>query len=1181
MEVRVKIMHQPKYKQITEFHEFLKQNDCKNAVQQLQRLQQGSMKPAEKKLIEALCIRYDKVLQRLDKAIVQEGSDYINQSDIARLSELDAINPLPGISIVSCCMNRNDNLKKALKTWLKLAVDEIVIVDWSSSTHVSETLADIDDSRIKIIRVENESKWILTYGFNVGLRASSFERIFKLDADIEVSPNFLELNAFTDFEYVRGHWKSALDNGQADQAYVNGSFGCHKKHLLEIGFYNEYIRTYGWDDSDIYSRLSNECGLKRKYLSFDSVVHMTQEQEERLAHQSVSKNKFLGHFESTEYYNMRNKYQTSLYGDWSYKQLSDYEIINLKNNVVSCRRTTEDLPIPKQVITDAERYAVIKLTSWFDQELTDVFYLYPEMPFLVKEHFYQGVPFSFTKEIVNNLTLNTRSERGQILSGNIYDLLITMPPQCEYIRANGLPTSFEIECNNVNYWLVSDNSETNQLNNDSESTETRVFITSLFDESKPERLREYLYCIQENSKHFDTLFLFYEKSSGLLYQELKKLLGDTVYWKKIIFCIYQERPTFEFLFDTADILFPKSIVCVSNADIAVDESIKKITLDKLEDSFFAISRHEVDINTKTSTGLILNQLGIPNTFSADMWVYSSPRQYKFKADFPIGTFHCDSFMNYYIDESGYKLFNPCLDVNLYHIHDPVFNSSEEKAIKQKEEIDTKLQKEVDFNGGIFPLKGARWGMIKDYGCVISCTGTVDWFSSLIKIEIDNDNIVQAFAAALIALESFESINCPTSVWLTIKHPITDVKTYELVHSFVKFIDSPYLQLGVHHSESKIAISAEYVQLNVKHSQLIETVKSLRNRESIGFWGFNNKTYEFNGQFGLDYDPSFSALFQVDGSDINTYNLVSALESYQLGYLATFISQMGPEHSLLAFKSDIEYLLKNEGVEAKNVIGGIPTISFITSVYRGGEFMIGYLENIAIAAQACNGEVIIIDANSPENEIDVFTQFITKHPEYEQLFNYEKLDHDPGLYNCWKLAIEKSSSKYVSNANLDDRRSPFQAKELIEQLDKKPSYSGAASAMRATTARNTSWYKQTTNQYWFNQGYEPHINFDALYIQGEDNIVKSQNIMHCMPIWKKSLHEKYGYFNEEKHGTSADWAFWLECTKNGEQFCLVPQVLSQYYINEQSHNRINDPNGIKENRIIADYLNILQSKFEQQ
>jgi hypothetical protein len=85
----------------------------------------------------------------------------------------------------------------------------------------------------------------------------------------------------------------------------------------------------------------------------------------------------------------------------------------------------------------------------------------------------------------------------------------------------------------------------------------------------------------------------------------------------------------------------------------------------------------------------------------------------------------------------------------------------------------------------------------------------------------------------------------------------------------------------------------------------------------------------------------------------------------------------------------------------------------------------------------------------------------------------------------------------------------------------------------------------------------------------------------MPIWRKSLHDEHGYFNEEKYGTSADWAFWLECAKHGKTFCLVPELYSQYYINEQSHNRINDPNGIKENRIVEDYLGVVQSQFVKQ
>jgi hypothetical protein len=677
------------------------------------------------------------------------------------------------------------------------------------------------------------------------------------------------------------------------------------------------------------------------------------------------------------------------------------------------------------------------------------------------------------------------------------------------------------------------------------------------------------------------LFLFYEKSSGLLYQELKKLLGDTAYWEKIIFCTYQERPTFEFLFDVADKVFPNAIVCVSNADIAVDESIKKINSDRLKDSFFAISRHEVDIDTKKSTGLILNQLGIPNTFSADMWVYAAPRQFKFKSDFPIGTFHCDSFMNYYIDKSGYKLFNPCLDVNLNHIHDPIFNSSEEKSIKQKEEINKKLQEEVAFNSGEYPLKGAKWGQLVDYDPEKTITGTVEWYNTLIKIELDADgsDLIQAFSAALIALETLTYINCSTSVWLMLPNIKLTNNVYKLVTEFIKRTKSPHLYLGIKGDNSAMNNSNVGVHTYVTSTNLITTITDLRNKNIAPIWGFINETYSFGELFGLDYDPNLIATYSSNNKDIITLNILRVLNFPQLEFLATLFDSSFLNQKYKAFSIDIQYLLNNGSKRIEQ--SAQPSLTFITSVFKGAEFMMGYLDNIAAAALEVNGEVIIIDANSPQNEFEIYQDFIKEHPELESIFTYKRLDKDPGLYNCWKIAIKESKADWVSNANLDDRRSPFQAKVLLENLKKYNQFSGAAAAIRATRARNTAWYHLTDNEYWFNNGFEQAITFDKLHAKDENGNVKSQNIMHCMPIWHKSLHDKYGYFNEEKYGTSADWAFWLECTQNGEEFCLVPQTLSQYYINEQSHNRINDPNGLKENQIVADYLGVNQIEFKQQ
>jgi hypothetical protein len=275
------------------------------------------------------------------------------------ISDYDKRDVIPGISIVSCCMNRNGNLKKALKTWLKLPVDEIIIVDWSSSEPVIDTVSEFKDSRIKILRVDNEPKWILTYGFNVGLRFAAYNKVFKFDADIEVNEDFLSLNQITGNQFVRGYWKSALDEGLDSQVYVNGSFGCYKSSLEKIGYYNELIRTYGWDDSDLYERLASQCGLETKFLDFKSLLHLEQKEAERTENQDVNPSAFLGVIPATEFNNHCNRFIGRTTDYWSTERLQNYTIVKKAAQLWQCERVSDDVHIPYFITEDANVYASI------------------------------------------------------------------------------------------------------------------------------------------------------------------------------------------------------------------------------------------------------------------------------------------------------------------------------------------------------------------------------------------------------------------------------------------------------------------------------------------------------------------------------------------------------------------------------------------------------------------------------------------------------------------------------------------------------------------------------------------------------------------------------------------------------------------------------------------------------
>ncbi|WP_298637103.1 glycosyltransferase [uncultured Umboniibacter sp.] len=288
-----------------------------------------------------------------------------------------------GVSFVTACMDRNENLLKALESWLRTSVDEIIIVDWSSTTPVSETiLPHLDDPRITILRVQDEPRWILTYAFNVGLQCVSRKTVYKLDADILVSADFIEANRFDDNHFIRGSWEQALAHTDETQVFVNGSFGCRTADLRQVSYYNEFIRTYGWDDSDLYQRLSSR-GLAQSYLKPETILHIEQEDQSRMANQDVIKSNILGKFTATDFQNTRNKYIAATWDQWWPDNRQNYLIEHSGDNEYLLKRDTEDKEIPQWVVKHAEALALsayLRTTEWrlasqFDQPLVCEFLL--------------------------------------------------------------------------------------------------------------------------------------------------------------------------------------------------------------------------------------------------------------------------------------------------------------------------------------------------------------------------------------------------------------------------------------------------------------------------------------------------------------------------------------------------------------------------------------------------------------------------------------------------------------------------------------------------------------------------------------------------------------------------------------------------------------------------------------
>ena len=176
-------------------------------------------------------------------------------------------------------MNREEHLRASVPKWLKIPkLREIVIVDWSNRNPLME-LTQLDP-RIRVIRVENEPRWVLSYAYNIGIQAASEPFVIKCDADCIPTINIANYRPGQDYFYA-GHWKSGAALGKAS---VNGQCIFSTSQFKAVNGYSEYIRTYGRDDEDFYERLQ-AAGFERKEVPPAILDFMEHSQEARMSNQ--------------------------------------------------------------------------------------------------------------------------------------------------------------------------------------------------------------------------------------------------------------------------------------------------------------------------------------------------------------------------------------------------------------------------------------------------------------------------------------------------------------------------------------------------------------------------------------------------------------------------------------------------------------------------------------------------------------------------------------------------------------------------------------------------------------------------------------------------------------------------------------------------------------------------------
>jgi hypothetical protein len=262
-----------------------------------------------------------------------------------------------GISIFTAIKNRKEHLEQALQTWINLPlVDEIIIVDWSSQQSLIDLVEKFQDGRIVLAEVPDQKKWILSCAYNLAARLTTKNKIFKVDSDIKIYPDFFKSHHLKPSTFFSGYYKLARDQ---NEKHLNGTVFLYREDFFNVNGYCEYIKSYGWEDSDFYKRLEKN-GIQRKYFDLNTLSHI--EHEARHENQ----NDIYTHLNLTEKQIsdikiFTNRYLCGFMPSWGHNyEMSRFKIKKITNNLLQCEQIKKNSNVVPQEIIEQSKKSALK-----------------------------------------------------------------------------------------------------------------------------------------------------------------------------------------------------------------------------------------------------------------------------------------------------------------------------------------------------------------------------------------------------------------------------------------------------------------------------------------------------------------------------------------------------------------------------------------------------------------------------------------------------------------------------------------------------------------------------------------------------------------------------------------------------------------------------------------------------
>jgi len=297
---------------------------------------------------------------------------------------------------------------------------------------------------------------------------------------------------------------------------------------------------------------------------------------------------------------------------------------------------------------------------------------------------------------------------------------------------------------------------------------------------------------------------------------------------------------------------------------------------------------------------------------------------------------------------------------------------------------------------------------------------------------------------------------------------------------------------------------------------------------------------------------------VDRKIIKERFIVNDAYPYKSNIYSNCLKYSIPSEKLIEIDKDyseIEVIEKNKKGDKSKI-----RVSAIVSVYNSGKFIKGCLEDLTSQTLFNKGllEIVVVNCGTDKTDEREITKYKSKYPN----IIYIKLEDRVGIYKAWNIGVKAASGEFVTNANTDDRHSNDALEKMLSVIDNDNTLDVIYADCYKTEKPNDTFSSSTTKSL-------------IKWVDYDSDLLLFGCFIGPQPLWRKSLHDKFGYFDEELD-VVGDYEFWLRISREASFYHLKePLGLYYYSVSSAEHrnqNLTDKENGIVQNKYISSYIN---------